>query len=106
MDSADEESSSLEKARRELWEEGDDMVDTVEKNFNDAQDLFQRPPTRTFTGAPTTGPYFSAPQQSGMDVGTEAAALMVLGLAVERVATLGVKHLRKHRTEGAERAGD
>lgn len=106
VDSADEKSSSLEKARRELWEEGDDMVDTVEKNFNDAQDLFQRPPTGTFTGAPTTGPYFSAPQQSGMDVGTEAAALMVLGLAVERVATLGVKHLRKHRTEGAEHAGD
>jgi hypothetical protein len=106
VDSADEEASSLEKARRELWEEGDDMVDSVEKNFNDARDIFQRPPTGSITGAPTAGPYFSAQQQSGMDVGTEAAALMVLGLAVERVATLGVKHLRKHRTEGAEHAGD
>jgi hypothetical protein len=106
VESADEESSSLEKVKRELWEEGDDMVDSVEKNFNDARDLFQQPPTGSFTGAPTTGPYFSVQQQSGMDVGTEAAALMVLGLAVERFATLGVKHLKKHGREGAEHAGD
>jgi hypothetical protein len=106
VDGASEEPSPLDKFRRELYEAGEDTNDVIEQTFNADRVLFEHPPTGSHTGTPMPGPYFSAQQHSGADIGTGATALFALGLVIERVATFGVQHLTKHRREGTAHAGN
>ena len=97
VDTAGEESSVAERFRREIYEEGEDVFDVVENNANDAYDFFSPPPTGSYETTPSAGPYFSAQQHPGVDVGTGATALFALGLTIDRVATWTMRHLEKHR---------
>jgi hypothetical protein len=95
VESAGEESSRLEKIRRGLYED-DDVIDIINDNTNAWNDMFTPPQTSSYEAAPLPGPHFSATQHNGMDVGTGATALFALGLAIDRVATWGVRHFEKH----------
>jgi len=96
VETAGEESSVAERFRREVYEEGEDVFDVVETNANDAYDFFSPPPTGSHEATPPAGPYFSAQQHPGVDVGTGATALFALGLAIDRVATWTMQHWEKH----------
>jgi hypothetical protein len=102
----DEEASRWDKARREFYEEGDDISDAIENNANIAHDYFLPQPTGSYAGTPMPRPYFSTQQHSGMDLGTEATALFALGLAIERLAAFGMERWTKRPREGTEHAGN
>jgi hypothetical protein len=97
------EKSRLREARRELWDDGDDMIDVVQNNVDDVHDIFTPQPTGTYTCSPMPSPgtYVSAQPHSGVDIGTGPAALLVLGLTVER----GTNWLREHRRTHSEGDG-
>lgn len=90
------------EARRQLWDDGDDMVDVVQNNVDDVHDIFTPPPTGSYTQnpMPAPGPHFSGQPQTGADIGTAAATLLVLGLAAERGSDLLRKHWRTHSKGG------
>jgi hypothetical protein len=96
VDSAGEEGSLAERVRREAYEEGEDLVDVLDHGANRLSDIFAPPPTSSYEAHPVGGPYFSAQQHNGMDVGTGATALFALGLAVDRVAKWTMQHFEKH----------
>jgi hypothetical protein len=96
VDRAGEEGSVAERLRRELYGEGDDVVDVIEHGANRGYDFFAPPPTSSYEAHPAAGPYFSAQQHNGMDVGTGATALFALGLAVDRAAKWTMQHFEKH----------
>jgi hypothetical protein len=96
VDSAGEKGSLAERLQRDLYEEGDDIRDVLEHGANRTYDIFAPPPTSTYEAHPVGGPYFSAQQHHGMDVGTGATALFALGLAVDRVAVWTMEHVKKH----------
>jgi hypothetical protein len=81
--------------RREIFED-DDVTDVISDNTNAWHDMFTPPQISSHEAAPLPGPHFSATQHTGMDVGTGATALFALGLAIDRVAIWGKRHLEKH----------
>ena len=105
VESAGEESSRLEKIRRELYED-DDVMDIVSENTNVWHNIFTPPQTNSYESVPAPGPHFSAQQHTGMDVGTGATALFALGLAIDRAATWGMRHFEKHPEGDSEHAGN
>lgn len=96
VDTAGEESSRIEKLRRELYDETGDLSDDIEAGANRLHDIFSPPPTSSYEATPVAGPHFSATQHAGMDVGAGAAALFALGLTIDRVVTWAARHLEKH----------
>jgi hypothetical protein len=96
VDTAGEESSRIEKLRRELYDETGDLSDDIEAGANRLHDIFSPPPTSSYEATPLAGPHFSTTQHAGMDVGAGAAALFALGLTIDRVAIWAARHLEKH----------
>lgn len=96
VDTAGEEASRVEKVRREIYEDGQDVIDVIDNDTNAWNDMFAPPQISSYEAAPVAGPHFSAQQHTAMDVGTGAVALFALGLAIDRVATWAVRHLEKH----------
>ena len=95
VDTAGEESSRIEKLRRELYDETGDLSDDIDAGANRLHDIFSPPPTSSYEATPVAGPHFSATQHPGMDVGAGAAALFALGLTIDRAATWAARHLEK-----------
>ena len=95
VDTAGEESSRIEKLRRELYDETGDLTDDIDAGANRLHDIFSPPPTSSYEATPVAGPHFSATQHPGMDVGAGAAALFALGLTIDRAATWAARHLEK-----------
>jgi len=96
VDSAGEDSSRLERFRRELYKSSDDAVDAVEKDANLVHDSFSRPPTSSYQVTPVDKPYISEAQHSGIDAGSIATAVFVLGLVIDRGVSSFVQHYKEH----------
>jgi len=96
VDSAGEDSSRLERFRRELYKESDDAMDTVEKDANLVHDIFSHPPTSSYEVTPTDRPYISDAQHSGIDAGSVATAAFVLGVVIDRGVRSVVQHYKEH----------
>jgi hypothetical protein len=96
VDSAGEDSSRLERFRRELYKTSDDAVDTVEKDANLVHDAFWHPPTSSYQVTPVDGPYISEAQHSGIDAGTVATAAFVVGVLIDRGVSSFVQHYKEH----------
>lgn len=96
VDSAGEDSSRLERFRRKLYEQGDDALDSVEKNTNIAHDIFSHPPTSSYEATPTPEPHIYEAQHSVMDPGSMATAIFMFGLVIDRALHWVVGHYDKH----------
>lgn len=96
VDEANERGSVEKRFRRELWESGDDVVAGGKNVADNGYDFFLPQPTGSHTGTAPQGPYFGAPQHSGIDVSTSAAALLVLGITADHLRSQAMEHLRKH----------
>jgi hypothetical protein len=95
VDSAGEESSRLERLRRDVYEESDDEMDVLEKDANVVHDVFSHPPTGSYEGTPTQ-PHIYATPHSGIDAGSMATALFTLGLVIDRTVHWAVGYYDKH----------
>jgi hypothetical protein len=91
-DDAEEGSSLLERLRREVYEEGGDEIDILEKDANLVHDVFSRPPTGSYEGTSPDQPYIHAAQHSGIDAGSVATAVFTLGLVIDRAARWVMQH--------------
>lgn len=96
VDSAGDDSSRLERFRRELYRESDDALDSLEKNANLVHDVFSHPPTSSYEVTPADGPYISETQHSGIDAGSIATAAFVLGVVIDRGVRSVVQHYKEH----------
>jgi hypothetical protein len=96
VDSAGEDSSRLEKLRREMYRESDDLLDGLEKNANVANDIFSHPPASSYQTTPADGPYISEAQHHGIDAGTIATSAFVLGVLIDRGIRSIVQHFKEH----------
>lgn len=99
VEGAGENSSLLDRLRKETYRESDDAIDSVEKGVNLGHDVFAHPPTSSYEGTPSDQPNISPAQHSGIDAGTAATAIFVLGLAIERGIHSVMRYAKKH-TEG------
>jgi len=96
VESAGEESPRLERLRREMYRESDDLLDGLEKNANLTSDIFSRPPTSSYQTTPADRPYISEAQHSGIDAGTVATAAFVVGVLIDRGVSSLVQHYKEH----------
>jgi hypothetical protein len=96
VDSAGEDSSRLERFRRELYKQSDDAMDAVEKDANLVHDAFSHPPTSSYQVTPVDRPYISEAQHSGIDAGSVATAAFVLGVVIDRGVRSVVQHYKEH----------
>jgi hypothetical protein len=102
---AGEKSSLLDRLRKETYRESGDAMDNIDKGVNLGHDVFAHPPTGSYEGTPRDQPNISPAQHSGIDAGTAATAIFVLGLAIER-GIHSVMRYAKNIRKGNEHAGD
>jgi hypothetical protein len=96
VDSAGEDSPRLERLRREMYRESDDLLDGLEKTANLTSDIFSHPPTSSYQSTPVDRPYISQAQHSGIDVGSMATTAFVLGVVIDRGIRSVVQHYKEH----------
>lgn len=96
VDSAGEDSPRLERLRREMYRESDDLLDGLEKNANLTSEIFSHPPTSSYQVTPVDGPYISEAQHSGVDAGSVATTAFVLGVLIDRAVGSVVQHYKEH----------
>jgi hypothetical protein len=88
--------SRAERARRKVYESGDEVLDDVGKVVNRVDQIFQRPPIgHTVT---RTGPEFFQAPHDGLDAGDAATALVATGAVVGEI-------VRRVRERAKERKG-
>jgi hypothetical protein len=97
--------SMLDRLRSETYRESEDITDTLQDDTNLAHDVFARPPTSSYEGTPSNHPFYVATPQPGIDAGTMATALFVVGLGAERGVNWAMEHYKQH-TRGDEHGGD
>jgi hypothetical protein len=95
VESADEGSSRLERLRRDVYEEGDNEIDALEKQANVFHDVFSRPPTSSYEGT-ASQPHIYATQHPGIDAGSAAAAIFTVGLVIDRAVHWAMGYYDKH----------
>jgi hypothetical protein len=71
-------------------------MDSVEKDANLVHDDFPHPPTSSYQVTPVDRPYISEAQHSGIDAGSIATAVFVLGLVIDRGISSFVQHYKEH----------
>jgi hypothetical protein len=96
-ESAGEKSSLLDRLRKEIYRESDDAMDSMDKGFDLGHDVFAHPPTSSYEGTPRDQPNISQSQHAGIDAGSAATAIFVLGLAIERGIHSVMRYAEKHK---------
>lgn len=97
--------SMLDRLRRETYRESEDTTDTLQDDANLGHDVFARQPTSSYEGIPQDHPSYVPTAQPGVDAGTLATALFVVGLGAERGVNWAMEHY-KHHTRGDDHGGD
>jgi hypothetical protein len=93
---ADTNPSRADRLRSKLYEQSEDALDQVEKNFNIGQSLFDRPPTGSYEGTPVPQPHIYETHPAGIDAGTVATSIFTLGLVIDRAAHWAMEYYEKH----------
>jgi hypothetical protein len=63
---ADNNPSRADRIRSKLYDQSDDVLDTLEKNANIGESIFARPPTDSYEGTPAHQPYTLTPRTLGV----------------------------------------
>jgi len=99
VEGAGEKSSLLDRLRKEIYRESEDGMDRIDKGFDLGHDVFAHPPTSSYEGTPRDQPNISQSPHAGIDAGSAATAIFVLGLAIERGIHSVMRYAEK-RKEG------
>ena len=101
---ADTNPSRADRLRSKLYDQSDGVLDVLEKNANIGQSIFDRPPTGSYEGTPAHQPHIYETHSAGIDAGTVATSIFVLGLVIDRAAHRAVEYYEKH-AKGDNHAG-
>lgn len=87
--------SRAERARRKIYESGDEVLDDVGKVVNRVDQIFERPPT----GHPETrtGPEVIPAPHEGISAGDAATALIAAGVVVGEIFRRGREKLKQRK---------
>ncbi|MFB9834959.1 hypothetical protein [Actinoallomurus acaciae] len=91
----DDKQSRAERARRKIYESGDEVLDDVGKVVNRVDQIFERPPT----GHPETrtGPEVIPAPHEGVSAGDAATALIAAGVVLGEIFRRGRETLRQRK---------
>ena len=101
---ADTNPSRADRLRSKLYDQSDGVLDVLEKNANIGQSIFDQPPTGSYEGSPAPQPHIYETHPAGIDAGTVATSIFVLGLVIDRAAHWAVEYYEKH-AKGDNHAG-